>query len=40
MDSLLYGLLWWMAMSAVTALMWLPVFLYQRARDKKRQQRK
>ena len=36
MDSLLYGVLWWMAMSAVTALMWLPVFLYQRARDKKR----
>ena len=40
MDSLLYGLLWWMAMSAVTALMWLPVFLHQRTRDKKRQQRK
>ena len=40
MDSLLYGLLWWLAMSAVTGLMWLPVFLYQRARDKKRQQRR
>ena len=23
MDSLLYGLLWWLAMSAVTGLMWL-----------------
>ena len=31
MDSFLYGLLLWLAMSAVTALMWLPVFLYQRA---------
>ena len=39
MASLLYGLLWWVAMSAVTALMWLPVFLLQRTRDKKRQQR-
>lgn len=39
MDSLLYGLLWWVAISAVAALMWLTASSPNERAVKRRQQR-
>jgi len=35
MESLLYGLMWWVAVCLATWVIWSPFLLYQRAQAKK-----